>query len=77
MEKPKIEDLKFLGMMMGQNAWGNDDCQKIIDWYKDNLLLEIEKNLKLEMENFRLLAKVGILKKVRSFWGNILKVGDN
>ena len=53
----KIEDIKYLGMMMGQNAWGNDDAKKIIKWYQVRLEEEMEKNMKLEMENFRLSVK--------------------
>ena len=51
-EKPKIEEIKYLGMMMGQNAWGNDDAEKIINWYKSQLKREIDNNIKLEQENF-------------------------
>jgi hypothetical protein len=53
MEKPKIEDIKYIGMMMGRNAWGNDDAKKIIDWYKERLSYEMEKNLSLELDYFK------------------------
>lgn len=52
--KPSIEEIKYLGMMMGQNAWGNADAEKIIEWYKAQFAREMEKNLLLEQENFLL-----------------------
>lgn len=51
-KKPKIEEINYLGMMMAQNAWGNDDAKKIIEWYKAKLEKEMNKNLQLEQENF-------------------------
>ena len=54
MKKPQLKDIKYLGMMMGQNAWGNDDAEKIIKWYQEKLKEEIDKNVKLEMKNFSL-----------------------
>jgi hypothetical protein len=53
-DKPSIEDIKYIGSMMGQKAWGNDDAIKIIDWYKNQLIKEMKKNLELETDNFRL-----------------------
>jgi hypothetical protein len=52
--KPEQKDLIFLGRMYGQNAWGNEDAKKIIEWLDKALLREIDKNEKLEMETFSL-----------------------
>ena len=55
--KPKTEEIKYLGKMFAQNAWGNDDAKKIIDWYAVQLEREMEKNMVLEIENFKLSCK--------------------
>lgn len=57
MKKPKLSEIKFLGSMFGQNVWGNNDAEKAIQWYISCLEEEMDKNAKLEMENFALECK--------------------
>lgn len=51
-EKPDINEIKFLGKMYAQNAWGNTDAEKAIKWLEDRLCEEIDRNAQLEVERF-------------------------
>ena len=32
MEKPKLEDIKFLGTMFGKDVWGNKEAEELINF---------------------------------------------
>ena len=51
-EKPKLEEIKYLGRVFAPNAWGNSDAEKVIQWYCDRLEEEMKKNCLLDIENF-------------------------
>lgn len=57
MEKPPLEDIKYLGKLFTQDVWGNDGAEKTIEWYRSQLKRETDENARLEMENFRLSIK--------------------
>lgn len=51
------ETPKFLGSFMGEDAFGNEACDKWIRFLTENYRSQCDKNAKLEMENFRLSIK--------------------
>ena len=57
MDKPKIEDIKYIGSWMGKSVWGDSRVEEIVKYYTNALEKEWEKNMNLEVENFRLSVK--------------------
>ena len=62
MKKPSIKEIKYIGMVMGQDVWGNDSAIKMIELHKTQLETEMDKNRRLEIENFELSVEK------KSFW---------
>ena len=50
--KPKLKDIKYIGTMMGKEAWGDENAGKIIKWYQEQLHEQMEKNVFLEEEKY-------------------------
>jgi len=65
--KPSIEQIKYLGRMYAQDAWGNDDAEKALLWQDARLREEMEKNMELEQRLFTTECQLIRAKKQRSF----------